>query len=78
MFAEYIDGAVEGATFDKLETGEFYGQIPLCQGVWASGETLEGCRKELIEVLEDWLLLKLRDGDEIPVVGGVDLNLERV
>jgi hypothetical protein len=28
----------------------------------------------LREVLEEWLILKLRDGDFIPEIGGIDLN----
>jgi predicted RNase H-like HicB family nuclease len=44
---------------------------------WASGKTLEKCRRELQEVLEDWLLLKLHDGDSLPVIDGIDLNLKR-
>ena len=38
----------------------FYGFIPECPGVWAAGETLEGCRQELQSVLEDWIVLGLR------------------
>ena len=59
MLVEFIDAAMHQASYDKLESGEFYGEIPNCPGVWASGETLEACREELQEVLEDWLLLKL-------------------
>jgi hypothetical protein len=28
----------------------------------------------LASTLEDWLMIKLRFGDELPVVGGIDLN----
>ena len=35
-------------------------------GVWANGKNLEDCRKELKEVLEDWLLLKIQSGEKIP------------
>lgn len=76
MLAEFIEVAMNHASYDKLETGEYYGEIPVCPGVWATGKTLEQCRQELQEVLEDWLLLKLRDGDEIPVIDGVDINLQ--
>ena len=78
MFVEFIEGAMDHASYDRLDTGEYYGEIPLCPGVWATGTTLERCRQELQEVLEDWLLLKLRDEDLIPVIGGIDLNLQKV
>jgi len=32
------------------------------------------CRDVLREVLEEWLILKLRDGDLLPKIGGIDLN----
>jgi len=39
---------------------------------------VESCRKELVEVLEEWLILKLRDGDPMPVVGGVEIKVSLV
>ena len=77
MLTEFVNAVMSHASYDLLESGEFYGHIPECPGVWASTKTLEECRRELQEVLEDWLLLKLRDGDEITVVDGIDLNLQR-
>ena len=77
MLVEFVKVAMDRAAYDKLKNGEFYGEIPPCPGVWATGKTPERCREELQEVLEDWLLLKLRDGDMIPVIDGIDLNLQR-
>ncbi|MDK2846044.1 MAG: hypothetical protein PWR18_646, partial [Synergistales bacterium] len=54
--------------------GTFFGEIPSCPGVWANEKTLEVCRDVLREVLEEWLILKLRDGDLLPKIGGIDLN----
>lgn len=77
MLVEFIEAAMNHASYDKLKTHEFYGEIPACPGVWATGKTLEKCRQELQEVLEDWLLLKLRDGDTIPIIERINLNLRR-
>ncbi len=44
------------------------------KGFWANEHTLEECREVLQEVLEEWLLLKLRDKDPLPLIGGIDLN----
>lgn len=75
MLTTYIGKALEHALFEGLEDGQWYGEIPLCPGVWATGASQEECRKELQEVLEGWLLLKLRDNDpDIPVIDGVCLN----
>jgi predicted RNase H-like HicB family nuclease len=39
------------------DDGKFYGEIPGVEGVYAHAGTLEECREELEEVLEDWILL---------------------
>lgn len=62
------------AHYELLVDGGFYGSIPVCPGVWASSSTLEGCREELQEVLEEWLVLKLQDRDVIPTIDGIQLK----
>ena len=62
----------------RLDDGTWFGEIPGFEGVWANGPTVESCRKELVEVLEEWLILKLRDGDPMPVVGGVEIKVSLV
>ncbi len=37
----------------------FYGEIEGFQGVYATGKIIEACRKELMEVLEEWILLSI-------------------
>jgi predicted RNase H-like HicB family nuclease len=60
---------MERAHYEIIEDAEpFYGSIPGIQGVWATGVTLEACRKELAGSLEDWLLFSVRQGADIPVV----------
>ncbi len=76
MLTKYINAAMNTARYEIMEDGNYYGEIPPCPGVWASGKTLEKCREELQEVLEEWLILKLKDGDSIPVISGVDLKVE--
>jgi predicted RNase H-like HicB family nuclease len=76
LFTSYIDAAMKEAVIKKLEDGTFYAKIPSCPGVWADGDNESECLKTLQEVLEEWLLFKLRDGDSIPVVGNVDLNIQ--
>ena len=63
MILRYINAAMERAHYEIIEDAEpFYGSIPGIQGVWATGVTLEACRKELADSLEDWLLLSVRQG----------------
>jgi predicted RNase H-like HicB family nuclease len=65
MLTDYIAEAMARASYKILEDGTYFGEIPSLHGVWSNEATLEECRKVLQEVLEEWLLLKLRD-DEIP------------
>lgn len=74
MLTAYIAKVLGQATFEGPEDGKWYGEIPVCPGVWATGESEEACRRELQEVLEGWLILKLRDNDpDIPVIDGISL-----
>ena len=60
MLTAYIDETMRRATYKILEDGTYYGEMAGFPGVWASEATLEECRRVLQEVLEEWLLLKLR------------------
>jgi predicted RNase H-like HicB family nuclease len=75
MLASYIDKAIELANYEIIEDdGNYWGEIPQLQGVWANHPTLEGCRTELREALSDWIALRLRLGLFIPVIADIDLN----
>lgn len=71
MLTDYIQAAMRHAAYEKLEDGSFYGEIPDCQGVWSQELTLELCRETLQEVLEEWIVMKLRDGDPLPPIDGI-------
>ena len=66
MISSYIEARLKEATYKLLEDGTYFGEIPSLQGVWSEGKTLESCRSELQEVLEEWLVLKLRHSELIP------------
>ena len=76
MLTKYIQAAMRHATYELFEDGTFYGEIPVTRGVWANTDTLEECRAELKEVLEDWILIGLRRGHELPEIDGIRLNVE--
>jgi len=79
MFTDYIYAAMEKAHYEILpDNGGYYGKITGLQGVWANSSTLEGCRKELKEVLEEWIILGLQKGHHIPIIGDIDLNMKEV
>jgi len=79
MISDYLTAAMRHAKYDILpEDGSYYGEIPECNGVWANASNLEDCRRELEEVLEDWLLIRLRKNLEIPSLDGVSLQVAEV
>ena len=59
MLVEYIQTALERARYEIIQDNEpYYGEIPDLKGVWATGKTLEECRKKLSEVVEGWLIVR--------------------
>lgn len=79
MLTEYIRAAMRRAKYEILpDDNTFYGEIPGFQGVYANAETLEACREELEEVLEEWLLLRVSRNLPVPAVDGLELRIRAV
>lgn len=69
MLTKYIRVVMERARYEILEDdGSFYGDIPGFNGVYANAGTLEACRDELCEVLEEWILFRVSRNLELPVL----------
>ncbi len=66
MINEFIAKKLKFARYKLLKDGSYFADIPGLSGVWANGRSVESCRKELREVLEDWLLLKVQDREVVP------------
>jgi predicted RNase H-like HicB family nuclease len=63
MITEYIEAALSKARYEIIEDEEpYYGEVPELEGVWASGKTLEECRKNLAEVIDRWIIVRPREG----------------
>jgi predicted RNase H-like HicB family nuclease len=77
MLTAYINEAMARANYKILEDGTYFGEIPGLSGVWANESNLEDCRRVLQEVLEEWLLLKLRENEDIPSLGKVKLSIKK-
>ena len=76
MLTRYIQVAMKRARYKTLAGGACFGSIPGLDGVWASERTQAECRVVLQEVLEEWIVLKIRDDDPIPRIGRVGLSLK--
>lgn len=79
MLTEYIQAALRRARYEILsEDGMYYGEIQGFDGVYANTETLEACREELREVLEEWILLRISKNLPVPAVEGIELAIKPV
>ena len=79
MLLDYIRSAMRRATYEILpDDGSFYGEIPGFEGVYGNADSLEYCREELQEVLEEWILFRVFRNLPLPVVDGIELTIEEV
>ena len=72
MLTRYVREALKRAHYEILEDdGAFCGEIAGFQGVLANARTLEKCREQLEEVLEEWLLFRVSRNLPLPKVAGI-------
>ena len=77
MLTEYIEAAMRNAKYEILsDDNTFYGHIPGFEGVYSNADDLETCRRELKEVLEEWIMLGISRHAALPVVDGIRLVVE--
>jgi predicted RNase H-like HicB family nuclease len=77
MLTDYLTAAVRHAVYELLpEDGEYYGEIPLCPGVFATAKSIEECRSELLSVLEDWIFFRIHRHLSLPVIDGLELTVK--
>lgn len=75
MLRAHLDATMRRAKYEILsDDGSYYGKIPGLDGVWANEPTLEACRDELLSALEDWVVLGLQLGDELPEIDGIRIS----
>jgi len=65
MINDFVKNATVNARYELLEDGSYCGSIPGFQGVLANAKTLKECKKELAEVLEEWILIKISRGQAV-------------
>ncbi|CAN2040889.1 Type II toxin-antitoxin system HicB family antitoxin [Candidatus Magnetomoraceae bacterium gMMP-15] len=74
MLTNYIQSALRLAKYEILQDdGTFFAEIPECNGVYANADTLEECREQLKEVLEEWIFIRIYKNLSLPVINGIDL-----
>lgn len=79
MLTKYLQGAMRRARYEILpDEGTYYGEIPGFDGVYADAGTLEDCREQLEEVLEEWILFRVSEHLPLPEVDGQALVVKKV
>jgi len=78
MLTKYLEAAMKHAHYEILaDDGTYYGSIPKCRGVYANAPTLEGCRSELEQALEDWVLFRIYKNLALPKIDGIKLTIKK-
>ena len=78
ILLNYCEKALQKAQYKRLNDGTWFAEIEGFQGVWGNGLTVEECRQDLLEVLEEWIILKLQDGDPLPIIDGLEIKVTTV
>jgi len=79
MLTEYIQAAMHKARYEILkDDNSYYGEIPKFEGLYANAKTLEDCREELEEALEEWILFRISKNLSLPIISGIGLKIRKV
>lgn len=79
MLSKYIHSALKQAKYEILtDDNSYYGEIPGFDGVYANSLTLEECRDELEEVLEEWVFFRISRSLLLPEINGIKLEIREV
>ena len=77
MIRQYVEEALRRARYDKLEDGTYCAEVRRLRGVLAIGQTLEECRNQLAEVVEEWVLVRVARRLSIPPLGRIEIKVRK-
>jgi predicted RNase H-like HicB family nuclease len=77
MISQYVTQALARAQYRLLEDGTFAATVRGLKGVIATGATLEVCRRELAEIIEEWVLVRVARGLPVPALGKAVIKVRR-
>ena len=77
MIRDYLAAALRRARYSQLEDGSYCVEVRGLRGVIATGATLEACRSELENVIEEWILVRVARGLDVPSLGGVRIRVRK-
>jgi predicted RNase H-like HicB family nuclease len=77
MIRDYLGEGLRRAKYSPLEDGSFAAEVRGLKGVIATGGTLEECRETLQEVIEEWVLVRVARGLDVPSLGRVKIRVRK-
>lgn len=77
MITKYIDEALARARYERLEDGPLCATVPGLRGVMALGRNVKECRSRLAEVVEEWVLVRVARGLDVPKLGRISVRVRR-
>jgi predicted RNase H-like HicB family nuclease len=77
VIQDYLQAAAARARYEKLDDGTWCAQVRGLQGVIAIGRTLESCRNQLLEVVEEWVLVRISKGLSVPRLGSAVIRIRK-
>ena len=76
MITSYLAAALNRAQYSMIEGG-FCATVPGLRGVIATAPTVEACRSQLAEVIEEWILIRVARGLKVPSLGRATVRVRR-
>ena len=78
MIRKYIQTAMNYARYEILsDDRSYYGEIEKCPGVYSNAQTLEQCRNEMEELLEEWILFRVYKNLPIPPIDNIKIKIKK-
>ncbi len=77
VITNYISEALHRARYSVVDGGVFCATVPGLPGVIATAASLEACRDELAQVVEEWVLVRVSRGLAIPRLGAARVQVRR-
>jgi len=71
----YVEEVLKKAKYEYGEaTKSWCGSIDILPGAYAQADTLEEVRNQLAEVIEEYVLISLANGDKLPAMDNLDFS----
>jgi predicted RNase H-like HicB family nuclease len=77
MLTQYVAKALERAVYEPIEDGAWAASVRGLRGVIATGDSVEACRQQLAEVVEEWVLVRVARQLPVPRLGGLTIRIRR-